>query len=245
MHPVSLYPLETARDFVPRAGELQSSTQTGGVAKAAAGANPFVKFPTIFTDAQIEVLAHLHERDSQQRREGIREPLSLKALATPVAQLLFLLILEKNAKTIVEFGTSHGYSTIHLAAAADRTGGHVYTVDLMPEKTTLAAENLGAAGLLHRVTLATSEGNDFVGSLPDGIDFVLVDYAIPSFTPAFSNLRDRIAPGCFIFVDGGPDGYWESEAGRRFRTLLEDDPCFLVSILPMHKDQLIAVRTTR
>ncbi len=167
MHPVSLYPLETARDFVPRAGELQSSTQTGGVAKAAAGANPFVKFPTIFTDAQIEVLAHLHERDSQQRREGIREPLSLKALATPVAQLLFLLILEKNAKTIVEFGTSHGYSTIHLAAAADRTGGHVYTVDLMPEKTTLAAENLGAAGLLHRVTLATSEGNDFVGSLPD------------------------------------------------------------------------------
>ncbi len=48
--------------------------------------------------------------------------------------------------------------------------------------------------------------------------------------------------GCFIFVDGGPAGHWESDAVRGFKALLEDDPAFLVSILPMHKDQLIAVR---
>lgn len=201
-----------------------------------------MKFPTVFTDAQIEILARLHERDRQERREGAREPLGVRALAPPVAQLLYLLILEKSAKTIVEFGTSHGYSTLHLAAAADRTGGHVYTVDAMREKTTFATENLRAAGLLHRVTLATSEGSDFVGSLPDDIDFVLVDYGVPAFTPAFGRLRDRTAPGCFIFVDGGPAGHWESGAGRGFKQLLEDDPAFLVSILPMHKDQLIAVR---
>ncbi len=203
-----------------------------------------MKFPTVFTSAQIEVLAGLHARDSQERREGIREALSLKALAPPVAQLLHLLILQKNAKTIVEFGTSHGYSTIHLAAAADRTDGHVYTVDAIPEKTAFAAENLDAAGLLHRVTLATSDGADFATSLPDGIDLVLVDYDIPAFAPAFESLRDRIATGCLIFVDGGPEGYWESDAARGFRTRLEDDPSFVVSILPMHKDQLIAVKVT-
>ena len=201
-----------------------------------------MKFPGIFTPAQIEVLADLHERDSRERREGIREALSLKALAPAVAQLLYLLILQKGAKTIVEFGTSHGYSTIHLAAAADRTDGHVYTVDSMPEKTAWARENLETAGLLHRVTLATADGADFVPSLPDAVDFVLVDYGILAFASAFDVLRDRIAPGCFIFVDGGPPGHWESDKVQGFKVLLEDDPSFLVSILPMHKDQLIAVR---
>lgn len=201
-----------------------------------------MKFPSVFTTAQIDVLADLHGRDSRERRDGIREALSLMAFAPAVAQLLYLLILQKCAKTIVEFGTSHGYSTIHLAAAADRTDGHVYTVDAMPEKTAFAAANLESAGLSHRVTLATSDGTDFVASLPDGIDFILVDYPIPAFAPAFGDLRSRVAPGGIIFVDGGPADYWESGAGHDFRALLEDDASFLVSILPMHKNQLIAVK---
>ncbi len=203
-----------------------------------------MKFPNVFTASQIDILADLHQRDMRERQEGIREAVSLKALAPSVAQLLYLLILQKDAKTIVEFGTTHGYSTIHLAAAADRTDGHVYTVDAIPEKIAFAKENLESVGLLHRVTLATSDGTDFVASLPDGIDFVLVDYGVPAFAPAFDILRDRIAPGCFIFIDGGPEGYWESGAAGGFKALLDDDPAFLISILPMHKDQLIAVRVT-
>lgn len=201
-----------------------------------------MKFPSLFTPAQIDVLADLHERDSRERREGIREESSLKALAPAVAQLLYLLIVQKGAKTIVEFGTSHGYSTIHLAAAADKTDGRVYSVDVIPEKTAWASDNLEVAGLLHRVTLAACDGIDFIALLPDGIDFVLVDYGIPAFAPAFDALRDKTALGCVIFVDGGPEGYWESEAVAGFKALLEDDPAFVVSILPMQKDQLIAVR---
>ena len=201
-----------------------------------------MKFPSLFTARQIDILTDLHERDSRERRAGIREESSLKALAPAVAQLLYLLIVQKSAKTIVEFGTSHGYSTIHLAAAADKSDGHVYTVDVIPEKTTSASDNLEAAGLLHRVTLANCDGTDFVASLPGGIDFVLVDYGIPAFAPAFSALRDKIAVGCIIFVDGGPEGYWESEAVAGFKALLEHDSAFVVSILPMQKDQLIAVR---
>jgi predicted O-methyltransferase YrrM len=121
-----------------------------------------VKFPSLFTPAQIGVLADLHERDSRERREGIREESSLKALAPSVAQFLYLLIVQKSARTIVEFGTSHGYSTIHLAAAADKTDGRVYSVDVIPEKTASASDNLEAAGLLHRVTLAACNGSPTV-----------------------------------------------------------------------------------
>lgn len=201
-----------------------------------------MKFRSALTAAQLQVLEDLHGRDRRERRDGIREALNLRAVAPEVAQLLYLLVVQKGARAIVEFGTSHGYSTIHLAAAATRTGGHVYSVDLMPEKTALAAANLEAAGLSGCVTLATSDGADFVGSLPSGIDFVLVDYEIAAFARAFAGLRAGLAPGCFVFVDGGPDGYWQSGAGRDFRTLLEGDPAFIASLLPMGKEQLVAVR---
>jgi hypothetical protein len=48
--------------------------------------------------------------------------------------------------------------------------------------------------------------------------------------------------GCFLFVDGGPDGDWEQDAGRLFKTLLDEDPAFLTSILPMNKEQLVALK---
>jgi hypothetical protein len=40
----------------------------------------------------------------------------------------------------------------------------------------------------------------------------------------------------------GPAGYWERDVVRDFKAPLEGDPCFVVTVLPMHKDQLIAVR---
>lgn len=196
-----------------------------------------------FTPAQSRILAGLHERDARERREGIRQPESLMAVSAAVAQLLYLLVVQKRAQTIVEFGTSHGYSTIHLAAAAERTGGQVLTVDALPEKTGRAARNLRDAGLAHRVTLITADGAEFARELPAPADFVLVDYSVDAFLPAFRELRTRTADGCLIFVDGGPDGYWERGGGRELKGLLDADPDFLVSVLPMHKDQLLAVKT--
>lgn len=201
-----------------------------------------MQFRAIFTGPQREVLSSLRERDRREREAGDRGEMSLKALAPEVAELLYMLVVHKGAKTIVEFGTSQGYSTIYLAAAAERTGGHVYTVDAMPEKTGLAAANLDAAGLMDRVTLTTSDGCDFARSLPSGIDLTLVDYAIPAFLPAFPHLRERMSQGALLFVDGGPDGYWDRDDVRPFRTALEEDAGFVVSMVPMRKQQLVAVR---
>lgn len=198
----------------------------------------------LLSSTQSELLANLESRDKEERQAGIREASSLKALAPSVAQLLYLLILWKNSKTIVEFGTSHGYSTIYLAAAAEYTGGHVFTVDVLPEKTQWAQQNLEAAGLLDRVTLATAEGADFVATLPHEIDLVLVDYGIAAFASAFPLLRAKIASGGLLLIDGGGPSYWSSGAGGEFRSLLERDPTFLVSILQMHREQLVAIRIT-
>lgn len=201
-----------------------------------------MKLDGLLSPAQRRVLTGLHERDAGERREGDRSAGSILAVAAPVAEFLHLLVVQTQAQRIAEFGTSHGYSTIHLAAAAQRTGGHVYSVDALADKTARARDNLRDAGLLHRVSLTTADGAEFVHGLPAQVDFVLVDYDVAAFLPAFAALRERMAGGCTMFVDGGPDGYWDTGGGGALKALLDEDPELLVCVLPMHKQQLVAVR---
>lgn len=201
-----------------------------------------MNFPSVFTPSQSRVLEALHRQDRQEREACVRVDMSLKAVARSVAELLYVLVIQKNAQRIVEFGTSHGYSTIHLAAAAAKTGGRVYSVDSMPEKTKIAAAHLDAAGLRDTVTLATADAAAFASVLPRDIDFALVDIPIAGFMPALEDVLDRLAPGALLFVDGGPDGYWDSEPARPFMQRLEDASDFVVARLPMEKQQILAVK---
>ena len=139
------------------------------------------------------------------RRSG--EPdLLTRCVSRPPAQrwriILCLTAVHQRARTLVEFGTSHGYSTLHLAAAAQHTGGRVFTLDQVPEKTAAAQGNLRAAGLDHLVECHTSTGDVFISALPDCVDFVFVDFGLQAFAPMFDMLESRLAPGAFLFVDG-------------------------------------------
>jgi len=196
----------------------------------------------ILTPAQREVLKELHERDADERRRGERTPASAMALAPAVAELLYALVIQRRAQRTAELGTSLGYSTIHLAAAASRHGGHVFSVDCLPEKTELAQGHIERAGLAHCVTLATGDGAEWIASLPSDLDLALIDYRPDALTNSLGALLERMAPTGILFVDGGPEGYWTQAAPAQFLSRLQSDPEWLVSMIPMHKVQLLAVR---
>ena len=141
-----------------------------------------MKFPTIFTAQQIRILTELEERDRQERQARSTAPMRVQAVSRTVAQFLHTTILSTQSRTIVEFGTSAGYSTMHLATAARRTGGRVFSVDNVPGKTAWARQNLHAAGLDDIVELSTADGVPFAERTPAPIDFVLVDYGLPAFS---------------------------------------------------------------
>lgn len=193
---------------------------------------------------QRKVLNELKTQDLSERKAGSKDPLRLKAISTSVAEFLYLTILKSKACTIAEFGTSAGYSTIHLAAAASKTGGHVYTLDRVTQKTELARKNLLASGLDSFVELFTGECSDFVDSLPDKLDFVLFDFGVPWFAPFWPKIKKKTVSGCTIFVDGWEQiKRWETEpAWKAFNDCMEADPDFLTSLLPLEKGHLLAFR---
>ena len=59
-----------------------------------------------------------------------------------IAQLCVDLIVARNAKVIVELGSSYGYSTLYLAEAARRTGGKLLSYEIHPDKQQHARERI-------------------------------------------------------------------------------------------------------
>ena len=70
------------------------------------------------------------------------------AVSRSTASLLYILARACRAKTIVEFGTSFGVSTLYLAAALrDNGGGQLIGTEFEATKAAQAEKNLAAAGL--------------------------------------------------------------------------------------------------
>ena len=74
------------------------------------------------------------------------------AISRETGALIYMLARSSGARTIVEFGTSFGISTLYLAAALrDNGGGRLITTEFEPSKVARARENLTAAGIIDLV----------------------------------------------------------------------------------------------
>jgi len=107
------------------------------------------------------------------------------------------------ARIIVEFGTSFGISTLHLAAALrDNGGGRLIGSEFEPSKIARARANLAAGGLSDLVEIREGDALETLSrDLPDTIDFVLLDGAKSLYSPILSLLESRLRDGAFIVAD--------------------------------------------
>jgi predicted O-methyltransferase YrrM len=116
-------------------------------------------------------------------------------------RLLNTLIKSQPARTILELGTSYGYSTVFLAEAARAARGKVISVDISAEKQRYAKEHLIAACLDEVVEFVTGDARELIGSLTGPLDFVLIDLWKDLYIPCFDLVRPKLSEGAFIAAD--------------------------------------------
>jgi len=151
------------------------------------------------------------ERLRRSKTEYIDLYARLKDAALPVSpetgRLLYLLARSSGARTIVEFGTSFGISTLHLAAALrDSGGGRVITSEFEPSKVARARKNLEAGGLADLVEFREGDALQTLSrDLPSPIDLVLLDGAKALYSDILSLLEARLRPGALIVADNADD----------------------------------------
>ncbi len=111
---------------------------------------------------------------------------------------------------MVEFGTSFGISTIHLAAAVTDNGtGHVVTTELSSRKTAAARQNLEEAGLAGVVTILEGDALETLAHLTEPVGFALLDGWKELYLPVLRLLQQRLIPGALVVAD---DSSFESAA---------------------------------
>jgi predicted O-methyltransferase YrrM len=125
------------------------------------------------------------------------------AVSRETGCLLYMLARGSDARSIVEFGTSFGLSTLHLAAALrDNGGGRLITSEFEPSKAARARDNLTAAGLIDLVEIR--EGDALLtlrSDLPETIDLLLLDGAKALYPEILGLVESRLRPGAFIVAD--------------------------------------------
>jgi predicted O-methyltransferase YrrM len=143
----------------------------------------------------------------RSKTEYIEMYSQLKDLPLPVSRetgtLLYMLALSSRAKNIVEFGTSFGISTLHLAAAIrDNGGGRLITTEFEPSKIARARENLRAGGVLDLVEIREGDALQTLRvDLPNTVDLLLLDGAKALYPDILRLVESRLRPGALIVAD--------------------------------------------
>ncbi len=125
------------------------------------------------------------------------------AVSRDTAQLLYMLVRATAGTSVVEFGTSFGVSTLHLAAGLrDNGGGWLITTEFEPSKAAPARANFAVGGLADLIELREADALETLAhDLPDHIDLVLLDGAKGLYPAVLRLLEEHLKPGALIVAD--------------------------------------------
>jgi predicted O-methyltransferase YrrM len=162
-------------------------------------------------DDRIEaVLAEYEDRAARETRtiDAMTEPEMLRRrddFLLPVGRgtgtLLNVLAHEMPARTILEIGTSYGYSTLWLAHAARDVDGLVISLEMHQSKVDYAQGMLERAGLADYVRFVVGDARASLASLDHRFDLVLLDLWKDLYVRCFDMVVPRLNPGAIVVAD--------------------------------------------
>lgn len=147
---------------------------------------------------QIFTQSKENERFTPEQLERLSELMKSKT-----GSLLYMLSRFTRARTILEFGTSFGVSTIHLAAALrDNGGGKIITTEFESSKVVKARLNLTDAGLADLVEIGEGDALETLRhNLPEQLDLVFLDGAKPLYIDILQLIEPHLRPGTLLIGD--------------------------------------------
>ena len=147
------------------------------------------------------VLARMEAQDADDHGKDI--PVSERSLAVgpDSGRLLFALVAPNAGGEVLEIGSSHGYSTIWLAAAARILGGRVVTLEQEPGKIDVWRRNIADAGLEEWAELVEGDAKETLSELEDGFDVVFLDAWKDDYEVLFGLARTKLDPGGIVVAD--------------------------------------------
>jgi predicted O-methyltransferase YrrM len=137
------------------------------------------------------------------------------------AMMLRILAESAGAKRGLEVGSANGFGAINMGIAFERTGGHLYTLEIDPQSVKECRENLKKVGLENTVTCIEGDALKTLPTLEGKFDFVFIDAVKRDYLKYFKIIEPKLKPGAVIVAD---NVIRSARAMRDFLRLIQESP---------------------
>ena len=117
------------------------------------------------------------------------------------AMMLRILVESMRAKRGIEVGSANGFGAINMGIGFERTGGHLYTMEIDPRMVKDCRENLRKVGLEKTVTCIEGDALETLSTLEGKFDFVFIDAVKRDYFKYLKLIEPKLKPGAVIVAD--------------------------------------------
>ena len=182
---------------------------------------------TFFLQRVADLYDTFKQHDAQQADRLLR----YRNIEAESAKLLSQFIRMQQAKSILEIGTSTGYSTLWLAEAAQATHGKVTTLEIDANRSAEAKRHVTELTLNEVVDFWVGDAADYLKEAQETFDFILLDAERNAYENYWPDLKRLIKPkGGVLIIDNVISHAAEVSS---FLSLIKKDENFMSSILPV------------
>lgn len=119
----------------------------------------------------------------------------------PDAMMLRILVESGRCKRGVEVGAASGFGAMNMGIAFERTGGHLYSLEIDPRRVQDTRQNLQKVGLDKTVTVVEGDALKSLATLTGDFDFVFLDALKPDYLKYFKLIEPKLKRGAVIVAD--------------------------------------------
>ena len=124
-------------------------------------------------------------------------------ISRTTAEFMYNLIVDGGFKSVIEVGTSNGYSGIWIGKALQKTGGRLVTIEFYDKRIVLAQENFKKCGVADIIEIKQGDAATVLEYLPQDykVDFAFVDACKRQYIDFFHLIDPHLVVGGYIACD--------------------------------------------
>lgn len=155
--------------------------------------------------------------------------------------LINMFIKMMNIKSVLEIGTSNGYSGLWIAKALKQTGGRLTTIEFYEKRQSVAMANFEKCGVADIVRPLQGSACDILESLApeEKFDFVFIDANKREYVKYFELVKPHLTEKALIIADNITS---HAEKVQTFIDAVDADDEFQYEIVELPGGILIAYR---
>ncbi len=117
------------------------------------------------------------------------------------AMMLRILVEASRAKRGIEVGAATGFGAVNMGIAFERTGGHLFTLEIDPKMAAATRENLKKVGLETVVTCVEGDALETLPKLEGQFDFIFIDALKRDYLKYLKAVEAKLTIGAVIVAD--------------------------------------------